>query len=701
MAIFNITNGEATNLAVVKVEPIVYDCFTSYEYIVTTNQGDSISIDIAGNHVEAVYINNNVEVPFSDGVTFNYNTSLRVRFLLLNSGTTGVYTNATITITNNTTANYYENYVERQNDTENCFDPVITCTSDLCNDGEDGLNPYITFSDIYNGNAVIIGSYYHIANFDYFVQADKYLIDNVLYENHIEDTLTLSPSHATLDRIDIIVINNNETFSVVEGVPSANPLPTDIDDSTQVQLTFVLVLANTTDPGATDNLVYDENVGEPGEWTISSVAGSINPDSLTDPQNGVKAIEFTASPNNDEIVFTDDALIPTTGDQNLIFRIKFVNIPGGSGHRIRIYVRDATSGDTFQTWITSTNIYGIDVNNISDWQTCIIPLYGALFTLLDYDEIVFTNKKGGASYRIDNIVVQGGTVPVTPPNEDHVTNTSELINDGADGISTYVETDELLAENITTDTTNFDNHLSVADDTVQKALETLDELIAGATSPLTTKGDIYSYDTDNNRLPVGSDGQIITADSAEESGLKWIDNTAVGSISTHTQSVAATTWTFVHNLNTLTPLVTVYGDDTYVTIPLEVRPISLTTVEVDFPTAETGWLTVGSGKLLELEDTERVAIAASAIDWIDPNTDFTKTLTGAVTFTDSNLPTGIITKVITLNLTGDFAITFPAYWTNYGTGVYDGTVDNMIVVMCLNGTGASEDVRYMINPETI
>jgi hypothetical protein len=38
---------------------------------------------------------------------------------------------------------------------------------------------------------------------------------------------------------------------------------------------------------------------------------------------------------------------------------------------------------------------------------------------------------------------------------------------------------------------------------------------------LTTKGDLYTYDTDNQRLPLGNDGDILVVDSAEATGLKW------------------------------------------------------------------------------------------------------------------------------------------------------------------------------------
>lgn len=48
-----------------------------------------------------------------------------------------------------------------------------------------------------------------------------------------------------------------------------------------------------------------------------------------------------------------------------------------------------------------------------------------------------------------------------------------------------------------------------------------------ASSPLTNKGDIYTYDTDNAALPVGTDGQVLVADSNEDTGLKWENASSV------------------------------------------------------------------------------------------------------------------------------------------------------------------------------
>lgn len=52
--------------------------------------------------------------------------------------------------------------------------------------------------------------------------------------------------------------------------------------------------------------------------------------------------------------------------------------------------------------------------------------------------------------------------------------------------------------------------------------EALDALRAGGgSSPLTTKGDLYTFSTINDRLPVGTDTHVLTADSTQATGIKW------------------------------------------------------------------------------------------------------------------------------------------------------------------------------------
>lgn len=53
-----------------------------------------------------------------------------------------------------------------------------------------------------------------------------------------------------------------------------------------------------------------------------------------------------------------------------------------------------------------------------------------------------------------------------------------------------------------------------------------------ATSPLTTKGDLYTFNTTNARLGIGTNGQILSADSTQSTGLRWINPPATSPLTT-------------------------------------------------------------------------------------------------------------------------------------------------------------------------
>jgi hypothetical protein len=79
-------------------------------------------------------------------------------------------------------------------------------------------------------------------------------------------------------------------------------------------------------------------------------------------------------------------------------------------------------------------------------------------------------------------------------------------------------------------------------------------------SPLTTKGDIFTFSTSDARLPVGADGYFLKADSSETTGLKWEAlpssvqsiNSQTGSSQTLTTGTSGTDFNIISASNTHT-----------------------------------------------------------------------------------------------------------------------------------------------------
>lgn len=94
----------------------------------------------------------------------------------------------------------------------------------------------------------------------------------------------------------------------------------------------------------------------------------------------------------------------------------------------------------------------------------------------------------------------------------------------------------------------------------------------GSPSPLTTKGDLYTFTTADARLGVGTNGSVLIADSTQSTGLKWESNT------THVYQAALISANWVldagdiyyqdipHNLNTENIGIEVYDTTTKETV---------------------------------------------------------------------------------------------------------------------------------------
>jgi hypothetical protein len=65
----------------------------------------------------------------------------------------------------------------------------------------------------------------------------------------------------------------------------------------------------------------------------------------------------------------------------------------------------------------------------------------------------------------------------------------------------------------------------------------------GGSSPLTTKGDLYTFSTSDTRLGVGANGTVLTAASGEATGLEWAAPSAGGMTLISTTTLTGSTVT--------------------------------------------------------------------------------------------------------------------------------------------------------------
>lgn len=92
---------------------------------------------------------------------------------------------------------------------------------------------------------------------------------------------------------------------------------------------------------------------------------------------------------------------------------------------------------------------------------------------------------------------------------------------------------------------------------------------------------------------------------------------------------------------------------------------------------------------------DATVITTQDLDW-EAYASFEFIMTGACTFSDSNLPVGDGTNNITIVMTGDFTPTWPVYWEFFGDA-YDGTIENTFACECVDGDGGNERVVCIIS----
>jgi hypothetical protein len=129
-----------------------------------------------------------------------------------------------------------------------------------------------------------------------------------------------------------------------------------------------------------------------------------------------------------------------------------------------------------------------------------------------------------------------------------------LVKDGAAAIRTLGSSVDTTTKNLNPSTTlgDIEYRSSTPNVNTRLPLGTANQVLrvnSGATAPewattadqtpLTTKGDLFGFDTADARIPVGTNGHVLTADSAQGLGVKWAAPAAGGMTSLATGSLSS------------------------------------------------------------------------------------------------------------------------------------------------------------------
>ncbi len=145
---------------------------------------------------------------------------------------------------------------------------------------------------------------------NFVVSTASYLIGGSAYVSP-QTAVTLGTADNTFARIDVIAVDSTGAVVVLAGTPSATPVAPSVDPTTQIQLTFVTIPANSATPGSvvTTN-IYLENT----EWATATASPSIfNFVSTVNPYAGTKDIEATGAAGGASFTLTK----PAAGTENL------------------------------------------------------------------------------------------------------------------------------------------------------------------------------------------------------------------------------------------------------------------------------------------------------------------------------------------------------------------------------------------------
>jgi len=272
-------------------------------------------------------------------------------------------------------------------------------------------------SVVFYQNELISGGASFLSGLTFAVTDLDYIIAGQLYTASATN-VTINPGDPSLDRIDLIIADVNGNISVVEGTPDTNPVKPDIDESTQIEVTFINVPAGAVVIPIPITLVYDENTGTPSEWnTSTNYPTGIDFNATNIFYNGTKSIRLTNVPTAKTIVFTNSTPFDTTTQNTIQFAIKN-NVAWTTTRRLRFTLQSASGVQIGNIVDIYHGQRGFSSTDITNWQIISIPIAAFAPTTSLISKVVITtySTSGTLNLNMDYFRLIVGTPTISAQN---------------------------------------------------------------------------------------------------------------------------------------------------------------------------------------------------------------------------------------------------------------------------------------------
>lgn len=290
-----------------------------------------------------------------------------------------------------------------------------------------------------------------------------YYIGGELY-TFLGGPVTLDAADATHPRIDVLYLDTEQSQGVITGTPGEDPVKPSIDPNTQVELSIILVGQGMTTPDLPLGLIYDEKAE--GEWTAGNSGGTLDAEATVKPERGTKHISYTSLTNGNALTLAAESTQNLSTYETLRFGIHLLEAMTNQ-HRLFVafLTGESLASDEIQVPLNRTNTTAYQIVALT------LAQFNFRTATPQADALRLRWTKSGANTThaglyLDYVKLEGGIVqPVTPTEHESLL--------GRDKPSQHPAT------SISVDSSAFNKNLSSADDTVQNALATLDQMEGG------------------------------------------------------------------------------------------------------------------------------------------------------------------------------------------------------------------------------